>query len=100
MYWDLRILKGFSDKWKDVITVSPSLHKGNIIAMQLVMGGLKYQPCNPTFTQARDAILLANDKYYNGVYRCLIWKSFAKRGLGFDSVQNGFKNGFKVPVGC
>jgi extracellular elastinolytic metalloproteinase len=58
------------------------------------------QPCNPTFTQARDAILQAELNYYGGVYRCQVWRAFAKRGLGADSVQSGWINGFNVPKYC
>ena len=43
------------------------------------------QPCNPTFIQARDAILDADTALTNGANYCEIWKGFAKRGLGQGS---------------
>jgi uncharacterized repeat protein (TIGR01451 family) len=61
---------------------------GNNIAMQLVIDGLKLQPCSPTFTEMRDAILAADAINNGGANHCLIWEAFAKRGLGF-SAQSG-----------
>jgi hypothetical protein len=61
---------------------------GNNIAIQLVMTGLKLQPCSPTFVEQRDAILAADQLLYGGANKCLIWEAFAKRGLGF-SAQSG-----------
>lgn len=58
---------------------------GNNIAMQLVMDGLKLQPCSPTFVDSRDAILLADQIRYGGANQCLLWEAFAKRGLGFSA---------------
>jgi len=95
MYWNLVDAKGFSANWFDA-----TQNKGNIIAFQLVIGGLKLQPCNPNFTAARDAILAADQSYYRGAYKCEIWRAFAKRGLGVDSSEKGFVDGFKLPPGC
>jgi extracellular elastinolytic metalloproteinase len=60
---------------------------GNHIAMQLVMDGLKLQPCTPGFVDVRDAILLADEINYGGANRCLIWQAFARRGLGYSAEQ-------------
>ena len=60
---------------------------GNNIAMQLVMEGMKLQPCGPGFVDGRDAILLADQNLYGGAYQCLIWDAFAKRGLGLSADQ-------------
>ena len=49
------------------------------------MGGLKIQPCNPEFLQARDAIIAADNAFYSGKNKCLLWKAFAKRGMGFNA---------------
>ena len=61
---------------------------GNNIAMHLVMEGMKLQPCNPGFVDARDAILEADRLLYNGQYQCAIWEAFARRGLGVSAQQN------------
>lgn len=60
---------------------------GNNMAMQLVMDGLKLQPCSPGFTDVRDAILLADRINYGGANQVLIWKVFARRGLGASASQ-------------
>jgi len=60
---------------------------GNNIALQLVIDGLKLQPCNPGFVDGRDAILLADELLYGGLYKCAIWQAFADRGLGVDADQ-------------
>ncbi|GAA6036579.1 hypothetical protein JCM8097_001235 [Rhodosporidiobolus ruineniae] len=55
---------------------------GNTLAVQLVIDGMKIQPCRPSFQNARDAILTADKALTGGKNACTIWKSFAKRGLG------------------
>jgi extracellular elastinolytic metalloproteinase len=80
MTWKLIDLHGFD----------PDLYNGdggNNIALKLVMEGLKLQPCSPGFVDGRDAILLADQILFNGAHQCLIWESFAKRGLGFGALQ-------------
>jgi extracellular elastinolytic metalloproteinase len=95
MYWNLVDAWGFSANYMD-----SKQEKGNIMAMQVVIGGLALQPCNPTFITARNAILAADVSYYGGKNKCSIWKAFAKRGLGTDAVQSGYQNGFAVPTDC
>ncbi len=78
---------------------------GNNIALSLVINGLKLQPCNPGFVDGRDAILLADELLYDGLYKCAIWKAFAGRGLGVDADQGSsddFEDGvesFATPDG-
>ena len=64
---------------------------GNNLALQLVMDGLKLQPANPSFVQARDAILQADMINNGGANSRAIWTAFARRGLGFsaDAGPNG-----------
>jgi Fungalysin metallopeptidase (M36)/Fungalysin/Thermolysin Propeptide Motif len=57
-------------------------YRGNIAALKLVNEGLRLQPCSPSFVQARDAILQADQMLFAGRYRCAIGKAFARRGLG------------------
>ncbi|MDO7850258.1 M36 family metallopeptidase [Hymenobacter convexus] len=64
---------------------------GNAVALQLVMHGLKLQPCQPGFLDSRDAILAADSLLYNGRYHCAIWNAFARRGMGF-SAREGSSN--------
>jgi PKD repeat protein len=60
---------------------------GNNIAIRLVTEALKLQACSPGFIDGRDAILLADELLYGGEHTCLIWRVFAKRGLGFSADQ-------------
>ncbi|MEO6133092.1 MAG: M36 family metallopeptidase, partial [Saprospiraceae bacterium] len=99
MYWDFSDAYGWDP---DVLHG----HGGNNMAIQLVMDGLKLQPCPPGFVDARDAILQADQINFGGINQCLIWKAFARRGLGFDADQ-GDKNsradgkqGFDLPTAC
>lgn len=79
---------------------------GNNIAMALVIEALKLQPCSPGFVSGRDAILVADDVLYNGIHKCLIWKAFAKRGLGFSANQGATTSrsdgteAFNLPTQC
>jgi hypothetical protein len=79
---------------------------GNNKVMQLVMEGMKLQPCNPGAVDGRDAILLADQLLNNGINECLIWSTFAKRGLGFNASQGDPDNrfdqieNFSVPLSC
>ncbi|RYY17916.1 MAG: T9SS type A sorting domain-containing protein, partial [Cytophagaceae bacterium] len=73
-------------------TIQPNLYNttapgGNTIALQLMVQGLKLQPCQPGFLDARDAILAADSLLYQGQYHCAIWNAFARRGMGFSAVQ-------------
>jgi hypothetical protein len=60
---------------------------GNNKVMQLVLDGLKLQPCSPGFVDGRDAILAADMASTGGQNQCLIWEVFANRGLGYNASQ-------------
>lgn len=60
---------------------------GNNLAMQLVIDGLKLQPCSPGFVNGRDAILAADMAATGGENQCAIWEVFANRGLGYGASQ-------------
>jgi extracellular elastinolytic metalloproteinase len=80
MTWDLIGKYGFSEDFYNG-------KAGNNMAMQLVIDGLKLQACRPGFVDGRDAILLADRINYGGANQELIWRAFAKRGLGFSASQ-------------
>ncbi len=79
---------------------------GNNMAIQLMMDGLKLQPCNPGFVDGRDAILRADTLNYGAEHACLIWNVFAQRGLGFSADQgdpfyrNDQTEAFDLPAAC
>lgn len=60
---------------------------GNNLAVQLVIDGMKMQPCEPGFVDARDAIFAADKALTGGDNACLLWRAFAKRGLGVKAKQ-------------
>ena len=60
------------------------------------------QPCNPSFVQARDAILDADLAPTGGDNACEIWTGFAKRGLGANaetSDDDSRVDDFELPDG-
>lgn len=79
---------------------------GNNIAVALAMEGMKLTSCSPGFVDARDGVLAADFLLYNGANQCLIWKAFAKRGLGENADQaSNFDNAdgtenFDRPIEC
>ncbi|GAA4376206.1 T9SS-dependent M36 family metallopeptidase [Hymenobacter koreensis] len=76
---------------------NPDLYNGtggNNMAMQLIIDGLKLQPCSPGFVDARNAILLADQANYGGQNQKMIWQVFARRGLGFSASQGSSFNRF------
>jgi hypothetical protein len=66
---------------------NPSGGGGNAAALKLVIEGMRLQPCNPGFIDARNAILKADTLFFGAQYSCAIWKAFAKRGMGRNASQ-------------
>ncbi len=92
LYWNLIDEYGFDD---DIYNGTG----GNNIAMQLVIDGLKLQSCNPNFLDSRDGIIAADEANNNGANLCLIWETFARRGLGFSASAGG-NEAFDMPPFC
>jgi len=97
--WSLIDAEGFDPDWYNGTG-------GNIIAMKLVLEGMKLQVCGPGFLDSRDAILAADDLLYQGVHKCLIWEAFAKRGMGVRAEQGSADvtgdetEDFAIPNSC
>jgi hypothetical protein len=103
VYWNLVEKHGFNpDIYGDWRT------GGNNLALQLVIDGMKLQPCLPGFVDGRDAILEADQVLTGGQNQCLIWRGFAKRGLGTSASQGLFAlrddalqtQAFDLPAEC
>ncbi|TKK67236.1 T9SS type A sorting domain-containing protein [Ilyomonas limi] len=100
MTWDIIAQDGINASITDA-----SKTGGNIVAMKLVMQGMKMQKCNPGFVDARNGILEADTLLFGGAYSNIIWKAFAKRGLGYSANQkksNNLKDGiaaYDLPPG-
>jgi hypothetical protein len=98
MLWDMR----------QALVERYGLAAGRESAERLVINGLKLLPLAPTFVDARDAILLADRMTNDGANQDLIWRAFARRGLGYSALtvlttpSTGFrlsaKEAYDVPV--
>ncbi len=60
---------------------------GNNMMLQLVIDGMKIQPCSPGFVDSRNAIILADSIRNGGANKVLLWTAFARRGLGWSAKQ-------------
>lgn len=101
VYWNLVGAYGFNpDFYGDWSS------GGNNLAMQLLIDGMKLQPCGPGFVDGRDAILAADLALTGGTNHCRLWDGFARRGLGVSASQgspNSITDGtaaFDVPPEC
>ena len=56
------------------------------------MNRMKLQTCRPTFFDARDAIIQADQVLTGGEDFCVLWKGFASRGLGQDATVRDRKS--------
>lgn len=123
VYWNVVDKNGFNPDWYSISSVqdstrteylevfsglkkkipkkrpSPSKLAGNLIMLQLVVDGMKIQPCQPSFIDARDAIIQADKINNAGDNECALWTGFAKRGLGVTA-KSGGKEKFDVPDNC
>jgi len=61
---------------------------GNETMLQIVTDALKMTPIDPSFTEARDAILDADCAANGCANEDAIWGGFADRGLGYDAVAS------------
>jgi extracellular elastinolytic metalloproteinase len=87
MYWNLVDKLGH-----DHNTHSANPGRGNTLAMQLFISALKLTKCQPSYIDARDAILQAEKTLTKEAHSCAIWKAFAKRGLGINARLNGTRD--------
>ena len=72
--------------------------RGHQIGWQIVVDGLKLSPSNPSFLDARDAIIRALDDLRaanrlttseHGLLKSMAWRSFARFGMGANAFSNG-----------
>jgi len=76
---------------------------GAATADLLVLNGMKFTPVRPSFLDARDGILQADQNMNGGANFCAIWVVFARHGMGVSAVGNdGRKHtaATDVPAGC
>ena len=108
LYWNLVDKYGFNPNVYEDWTTG-----GNNLTTQLVIDGMKMAPCEPGFVDARNAIIAADQALTGDVARgvpgeneCLIWRTFARRGLGVSAKQGNPQSktdgveGYNVPAHC
>jgi Zn-dependent metalloprotease len=69
----------------------------------LVLNGMKFTPTRPSFLDARDGILQADQNMNGGANFCAIWIVFARHGMGVSASGNdGHQHNAAtdVPPGC
>ncbi|TFK72841.1 hypothetical protein BDN72DRAFT_926148 [Pluteus cervinus] len=77
----------------------PTGSEGNIVFMQLLIDALPLQPCNPSFADARDSWIQADQNRYGGKHTCTFMRAFASRGLGINAGSD-FNDDDTLPDGC
>ncbi|MBW7674964.1 T9SS-dependent M36 family metallopeptidase [Chryseobacterium chendengshani] len=104
MLWDLHWQ--YAAKYGYSSDVTSNMTSGSARVLQLITNALKLQACNPTFIDGRNAILSAEMITTKGEDRCVIWKTFAKRGLGLNALAGNKMNisdqveDFSIPKDC
>ncbi|WP_426277253.1 T9SS-dependent M36 family metallopeptidase [Chryseobacterium sp. S-02] len=104
MLWDLHW--EYVAKYGYASDVTSNTTNGSSRVLQLVTDALKLQVCNPTFIDGRNAILQAELATTGGADKCMIWRTFAKRGLGVNASAGSKTNindqvqDFTVPAEC
>jgi len=104
MLWDLHWK--YVEKYGYSSDVTANTTNGSSRVLQLVTDALKLQVCNPTFVNGRDAILAAEMATTGGTDKCMIWRTFANRGLGVNATAGSKTNindqvqDFTVPAEC
>jgi hypothetical protein len=90
MLWDLHWQ--YVAKYGYSSDVTANATNGSSRVLQLVTNALKLQACNPTFIDGRNAILAAELATTGGEDKCMIWRVFAKRGLGVGAAPGSKTN--------
>jgi hypothetical protein len=65
--------------------IATSVSNGARLSDTLVMRGMQLSPCNPSFVDSRDSILLADRELTGGENQALIWRAFASHGVGMGA---------------
>jgi len=62
---------------------------GSEVAEAIITGGMRQTPLQPSFLDARNAILQADTLLYGGIHLNTLWGVFANRGMGFSASTPG-----------
>lgn len=107
--WCLTLWEVRSRVINDPAGANGDVPTGNHTMLQLITDSLKMTPANPTFLDARDAIIAADGATHSFANEQSIWAGFADRGLGYNAAAPlavlftpvsptiGIKESFLVP---
>jgi hypothetical protein len=76
---------------------------GAALSDRLVLEGMKFTPCSPSFLNARNGILQADQNLNGGANSCRIWTVFARHGMGQSATGNNgttHNAATDLPVDC
>lgn len=101
--WALSLWEVRSRVIADPAGANGDVPTGNQTMLQLVTDALKMTPANPSFADARDALILADCATNACANERSIWEGFADRGLGYGAVaplgHAGFANVGHIGIG-
>ncbi|MFO1529753.1 MAG: M36 family metallopeptidase, partial [Kiritimatiellia bacterium] len=83
--WALTLWEMRSRIIADPAGANGDVPSGNMTALAIVTDGMKMTPANPSFIEARDAILAADAAANGSRNERWIWEGFADRGLGYNA---------------
>jgi uncharacterized repeat protein (TIGR01451 family) len=102
--WALSLWEVRSRIIADPAGANGDVPSGNQTMLQLTTDALKLTPINPSFVDARDALLDADCATNACANERWIWEGFADRGLGYDAVaplgEVGFSGFGQIGVGA
>jgi uncharacterized repeat protein (TIGR01451 family) len=84
--WALTLWEVRSRVIADPAGANGDVPTGNHTMLQIVIDALKLTPLNPSYTDARDALILADCATNACANEKSIWAGFADRGLGYGAV--------------
>jgi len=64
---------------------------------RLVVEGMRYTNCRPTFPDARDGLLVADSALFGAQHHCLIWDAMLGRGIGQGTETTGPDDELPLP---
>ncbi|MCA1616117.1 MAG: M36 family metallopeptidase, partial [Acidobacteria bacterium] len=72
--------------------LATAVRRGARLSDTLVLRGMQLSPCNPSFIDSRDSILLADRELTGGENQAVIWRAFASHGIGLGAVSSADEN--------
>ena len=67
--------------------LATAVARGARLADRIVLRGMQLAPCNPSFVDMRDSMLMADSELTAGENRAIIWRAFASHGVGVGAAS-------------